>query len=69
MAGVALTLGMAIVGGIITGLVMKLPFLEKFDEEEDMFDDGENWKTPEDFDEATPVQHFHSPAEKVHAQY
>ena len=70
MAGLALTLGMAIVGGTITGLVMKLPFLEKFDDEEDMFDDGHNWKTPEDFDEASSrVEPFHAPVshiEKAH---
>ena len=70
IAGLALTLGMAIVGGLITGLVMKLPCIERFDDEEDMFDDGPNWKTPEDFDEtSSQVEHIqpqHPAIEKAH---
>lgn len=49
IAGLALTLALAIVGGALTGFVMKLPFIEQVNNEEDMFDDEPNWKTPQDY--------------------
>lgn len=51
MAGVALTLGMAIVGGIITGIILRLPIVEQLTDENELFEDEPNWKVPEDFKE------------------
>lgn len=49
MAALAVTLGMAIIGGIITGYIMKLPIIEQIEDIEEMFDDEPNWLTPEDY--------------------
>ena len=49
MAALALTLGMALIGGIITGYIMKLPIIEQVQDVEEMFDDEPNWITPEDY--------------------
>lgn len=50
IAALALTLGMALVGGAITGLLMKLPFLEQIEDSNDnLFDDEPNWITPDDY--------------------
>jgi hypothetical protein len=49
IAAVALTVGVALVGGIITGYIMKLPIIEQVDDEEEMFDDEPYWITPEDY--------------------
>lgn len=49
MAAIAVTLGMAIIGGILTGFVMRLPIMEKVEDIEEMFDDEPNWITPEDY--------------------
>jgi len=49
MAALAITLGMALVGGIITGFIMKLPIIEQVQDIEEMFDDEPNWLTPEDY--------------------
>ncbi|RNA27197.1 ammonium transporter Rh type B-like [Brachionus plicatilis] len=49
MAALAVTLGMAIIGGIITGYIMKLPIIEQIQDIEEMFDDEPNWLTPEDY--------------------
>lgn len=42
-----LTLGMAIFGGLTTGLLMRLPFFEKIKYHEDMFDDENDWNIQE----------------------
>ncbi|RNA27200.1 Rh type B glyco [Brachionus plicatilis] len=42
-----LTLGMSIVGGILTGLIMRLPILEKINYSEDMFEDELDWDIEE----------------------
>lgn len=49
IAALALTLGLALVSGIVTGYLMKLPIIEQIDEIEEMFDDEPNWTTPEDY--------------------
>lgn len=49
LAAIGVTLAMAIVGGIITGYIMKLPIIEQIEDIEEMFDDEPNWLTPEDY--------------------
>lgn len=49
MAALAMTLGMAIVSGILTGFLMKLPIFEQLKDDEDMFDDQSSWLTPSKF--------------------
>jgi ammonium transporter Rh len=49
MAALAMTLGVAIVSGVITGYIMKLPIIEQISDSEEMFDDEPNWVTPEDY--------------------
>lgn len=48
MAGIALTLGMAIFGGAITGLILRLPFIEQLSDGEELFEDEPCWKLPEE---------------------
>jgi len=36
-------------GGILTGLIMKIPVIEEVEEVEEMFDDEPHWITPEDY--------------------
>jgi hypothetical protein len=50
LAALAVTLGISIVGGIVTGLIMKLPFIEKIKNEDDMFNDRLHWLTGSDFE-------------------
>ena len=42
MAAVAITLGMSIVGGILTGLLLRIPIFSR-SKSEDFFDDNNNW--------------------------
>jgi ammonium transporter Rh len=49
LAALAVTLGIAIVSGLITGFIIKLPFIEQINKEDDFFDDGVYWHTPDDF--------------------
>jgi ammonium transporter Rh len=49
MAALALTIVFAIVGGVLTGFIMRLPIFEQVENQDDMFDDETNWITPEDF--------------------
>jgi hypothetical protein len=49
MAALAMTLGMALFSGFITGYIMKLPIIEQIEETEEMFDDEPHWVTPEDY--------------------
>ncbi len=46
IAALVLTLGMALVGGVLTGLFLRLPIFKKI-EENKLFDDEKNWKLPE----------------------
>ena len=49
MAALGITLAVAIIGGLLTGLLMKLPIMERFNDEELMFDDEPAFLTPEDY--------------------
>ncbi len=49
IAALAMTLGLALVGGILTGYIMKLPIIEQIEDVEEMFDDEPHWVTPEDY--------------------
>lgn len=49
IAALAMTIGFALVGGVITGYIMKIPIVEQIEHEEEMFDDDSNWLTPEDY--------------------
>ncbi|CAF0958987.1 unnamed protein product [Adineta ricciae] len=44
-AGLALTLGMGLVGGLVTGIILRLPI---FSQKENDFDDEIHWHLPED---------------------
>ncbi|CAF2751463.1 unnamed protein product [Rotaria sp. Silwood2] len=44
-AALGLTVGMAIVGGLITGIILRIPI---FAQKDKYFDDEENWHLPED---------------------
>ena len=49
MAALALSIAVAVLGGLLTGLIMRLPFVEQIENTEEMFDDETNWMTPEDY--------------------
>ena len=49
LAALGVTLLIAIVSGLITGFIMKLPIFEQIKDTEDMFDDEPNWHVPEGF--------------------
>lgn len=49
IAALAMTIGFALIGGFITGYIMRIPIIEQVDEIEEMFDDEPNWITPEDY--------------------
>lgn len=48
IAALFMTLGMAVIGGIVTGLILRLPVFEQVDKIELMFDDEESWLMPSD---------------------
>ena len=48
LLSVASTTIVAIVSGILTGLVLKVPCFEKLNEDVEMFDDENTWITPDD---------------------
>jgi hypothetical protein len=50
---ICVTLGLAITSGIITGFIMKLRIFEQVKNEEMFFDDGDNWITPDNFENPT----------------
>lgn len=49
LAALAVTIGMALVGGAITGLLLRLPVFEQLSEDVEMFDDEAQWVTPDDY--------------------
>ena len=51
LAALAITLGIAILGGLLTGLILRIPFIEQVNESDELFDDESNWITPKDFSE------------------
>ena len=44
-----LTIGFAIVGGLITGLILRIPIIDQVKENNDMFEDHLFWETPSDY--------------------
>ncbi|XP_072049051.1 ammonium transporter Rh type B-like [Amphiura filiformis] len=48
LAALAVTLVIAIVGGLVTGFVLKLPFWNEPKEDDELFDDHQNWELPEE---------------------
>jgi ammonium transporter Rh len=49
IAGLGLTLVFAVVGGIITGFIMRLSFIDQVKNNEEMFEDHLFWETPSDY--------------------
>lgn len=49
IAAMAVTLGIALVSGLLTGYIIKLPIIEQIEENEEMFDDEPHWMVPEDY--------------------
>lgn len=47
-AALGLTLAIAIVSGVITGFVLKLPIFEQVKNDEDLFEDYHFWEVPHD---------------------
>lgn len=43
------TIGVALVSGAITGLILRLPVFEQLSEDVEMFDDEAQWVTPDDY--------------------
>nr|UUH57880.1 Rh type A glycoprotein [Molgula manhattensis] len=66
MAGLAVTMGMAIVGGLITGLLLRASFLEPL-KNDDLFDDNKFWITgEEEIDEKSPsAASLHGSGEQI----
>lgn len=48
LASLGLTLGIAIVGGVITGFLIKVPLFEQVKDDEALFEDRLFWEVPED---------------------
>ena len=46
LAGLTLTLGMAIISGTITGIILKTPIIQQIKEEEELFEDDIFWMLP-----------------------
>lgn len=44
-----ITVGLAVVFGLATGFILRLPVFEKLSEEVEMFDDEAQWVTPDDY--------------------
>ena len=49
LAALAVTLGIAIIGGLLTGILLRTPLVEQVNDEDLMFDDETTFKTPEDY--------------------
>jgi len=49
LAALGTTIAIALVGGVLTGLIMRIPIIEQVSEIEEMFDDEPHWRTPEDY--------------------
>lgn len=47
-AALAVTLALAIAGGLLTGVIVKQPFFDPL-RDEALYDDGEFWEVPSDF--------------------
>lgn len=49
LIGLVITIGVALVSGALTGLVLRLPIFEQLSEDIEMFDDEAQWVTPDDY--------------------
>jgi ammonium transporter Rh len=49
LAGLGVTVGVALVFGSLTGLLLRLPIFEQLSQEVEMFDDEAQWVTPDDY--------------------
>lgn len=49
LAGLGITIGISIVAGALTGLLLRLPIFEQLSEDVEMFDDEAQWVTPDDY--------------------
>ncbi len=49
LAGLGLTIGIAIVGGLVTGLILRIPLIDQVKYNEEMFEDHLFWETPSDY--------------------
>lgn len=49
LIAIAITVGISLVAGAITGLLLRLPLFEQLSEDVEMFDDEAQWVTPDDY--------------------
>lgn len=49
LIGLLITIGIALVSGALTGIILRLPFFEQLTPEVEMFDDEAQWLTPDDY--------------------
>lgn len=49
LIGLLITIGVALVTGAITGIILRLPVFEQLSEDVEMFDDEAQWVTPDDY--------------------
>ena len=49
---------MALVSGVITGLLLKLPFMQQIKKEEEFFEDDLYWMLPKDSSENKELSNF-----------
>ena len=47
LAGLALTIGMSVVSGRVTGLLLRIPLIQQITDEEEYFEDAPFWELPE----------------------
>ncbi|CAF0730520.1 unnamed protein product [Adineta steineri] len=63
-AALGLTLGMSTVGGLITGVILRIPIFAQKDND---FVDGENWHLPENVHEIFPRNDSYADTSKYHS--
>ena len=49
LVALLITIGLAVVFGAVTGLILRLPVFEQLSEDVEMFDDEAQWVTPDDY--------------------
>jgi hypothetical protein len=47
LAGLSMTLGIALFSGLITGFILRIPIIQQIKEEEGLFEDSLFWEMPE----------------------
>jgi hypothetical protein len=55
LAGLSMTLGFALVSGLITGFLLRIPIIQQIKEEEVLFEDSIFWEMPENINEEKQV--------------